>query len=175
MPRITWPRGIEALGSAVSQFFHPSKQIREKWPNEDNCCLTGVLVVGEGMRRVNRKEQMRYLMRLNDINNGTIFHIIKKSLRIDTAPVQPPSHARHVHKILLLCLARSQPRPFVWLQCHCKHWRWSVITCNEGEDQAALPARHHSWQQQQASAREPAAASTRRGASSWHVGEAPVL
>jgi hypothetical protein len=41
------------------------------------------------MQHINRKEQMCYLMRINDYDNGTIFHIIKKNLRIDLAPAQP--------------------------------------------------------------------------------------
>jgi hypothetical protein len=73
----------------MAQFFHPSVRIREKWPNEDKRRLTGVLVTGEGKQRVNRKEHTSYLICINDFNDGTIFHIVKKNFRIDTAPAQP--------------------------------------------------------------------------------------
>ena len=65
------------------------------WPNNDKHHITGVLVVDEGMQHVNRKGQMCYLLCINDFDDGTIFHIVKKNFRIDTAPVQPfPSKAR---------------------------------------------------------------------------------
>jgi hypothetical protein len=73
----------------MARFFHPSARIREKWPNDDKRHLTGVLVAGEGKRGVHKKEQMCYLVRINDFDDGTIFHIIKKNFRVDTAPAQP--------------------------------------------------------------------------------------
>ena len=78
----------------MARFFHPSAHIRETRPNKVKRSLTGVLVTGEGKRRVNRKEHMCYLIRINDFNDGTVFHIYKKNFRIDMAPVQPfPSKA----------------------------------------------------------------------------------
>jgi len=48
--------GIGAVGSAKGRFFHPSAKVREKWPNQHQTIqLTGVLVVGKGTHRVNRK------------------------------------------------------------------------------------------------------------------------
>ena len=78
----------------MARFFHPSACIREKWPNEDKRHLTGVLMTEEGKRRVNGKEHMCYLIRINVFNDGTVFHIVKKNFRIGTAPAQPfPSEA----------------------------------------------------------------------------------
>jgi hypothetical protein len=94
MVQTTPPDGIGAVGSGMAQFFHPSMRIREKWLNEDKRRLTGVLVTGEGKRRVNRKEHMCYLIRINDFNDGTVFQVVNKNFRIDTAPAQPfPSKA----------------------------------------------------------------------------------
>ena len=73
----------------MARFFHPSARIREKWPNDDKRHLTGVLVAGEGKRRVHKKEQMCYLVRINDFDDVTILHIVKKNFRVDTAPAQP--------------------------------------------------------------------------------------
>ena len=80
----------------MAGFFHPSKRIRERWPNNDKCRLTGVLVTGEGMPRVQRKEQISYLVCINNFNNGTIFHIMKKNVKINTTPVQPFASKAHV-------------------------------------------------------------------------------
>ena len=94
MVRATHPGGIGALGSGMARFFHPSARIREKWPNDDKRRLTGVLVVGEGMRRVARKDQMCYLVRIDDIGEDVLLHIVKKNFKITEAPTEPfPSEA----------------------------------------------------------------------------------
>ncbi len=41
------------------------------------------------MYRVNRQEQMCYLVGINNIKDGTIFHIVKENFMIDLVPVQP--------------------------------------------------------------------------------------
>ncbi len=52
---------IGAEGSAFARFFHPSKNIRDKWPNgHDKLRLTEVLITGKGDHRVNRKSQTCY-------------------------------------------------------------------------------------------------------------------
>jgi hypothetical protein len=68
-----------ALVSATARFFHPSQRIKEKWPNDDKCHLTGVLVTGEGKWCINRKEQMCHLVRINDFDDSIVFHIVKKN------------------------------------------------------------------------------------------------
>ena len=83
MPQASYCAGIDALGSAKAHFFHPSKKIREKYPQDDKCHLDGVIVTGEGMRKVNQRQQDCYLMRINDFDDGMIFHNVKKNLRID--------------------------------------------------------------------------------------------
>lgn len=86
MTRLSLPGGVGASGSGMARFFHPSKKIREQWPNNEKRRLTGVLVTGEGMRHVNKKEQMCYLVRIPEIDDGTIFHIVKKNFKVDVAP-----------------------------------------------------------------------------------------
>jgi hypothetical protein len=83
------PGGIGAIGSAMARFFHPSKKIRAQWPHDEKRRLTGVLVIGEGVRRVNRKEQMCYIVRIPEIDDGSTFHIIKKIFKVDSAGPQP--------------------------------------------------------------------------------------
>jgi hypothetical protein len=67
----------------MARFFHPSAKIREKWPQNDKQRLFGVLVMGEGIRRVQHKDQMCYLV------DSTIFHIVKKNFKILGAPAIP--------------------------------------------------------------------------------------
>ncbi len=70
----------------MAWFFHPDKKIREKWPNNEKQCLTGVLVIGEGKPHVNKKEHMCYLVCIPEINDGSTFHIVKKNFKVDIAP-----------------------------------------------------------------------------------------
>ena len=94
MPRLSLLGGIGAVGSAMAHFFHPSEHIRAKWPNDDKRRLTGVLVVGGGMRCVARKEQMCYLVRIDNIGEDVVLHIVKKNFKITVAPTEPfPSEA----------------------------------------------------------------------------------
>jgi hypothetical protein len=82
----------------MARFFHPSAKIREKWPQNNKRRLFGVLVTGEGIRRVQHKNQMCYLVRIPEINNSTIFHIVKKNFKILSAPAIPfESEALAVH------------------------------------------------------------------------------
>jgi hypothetical protein len=89
MPQRAIPGGIGVGGSAMARFFHPSAKIREQWPQNDKRRLTNVVVMGEGVMRIRNKDQMCYLVRINEINDGTIFHIAKKNFKIDTAPAVP--------------------------------------------------------------------------------------
>jgi hypothetical protein len=41
------------------------------------------------MWQVQKEEQMCYLVHINNFNDGSIFHIVKKNLKIDTTPAQP--------------------------------------------------------------------------------------
>ena len=54
------PAGIGAIGSTKARFFHPSDKIRAKWPNDNKRQLVNVLVIGEGQRFVNKKNQWCY-------------------------------------------------------------------------------------------------------------------
>ena len=89
MPQRSIPGGVGAIGSSMARFFHPSQKIREKWPHEERRRLAGVLVTGEGIWRVHHKDQMCYLVRINDINDSTIIHIVKRNLRIESPPAIP--------------------------------------------------------------------------------------
>ena len=80
--------GIGATGSAMARFFHPSKKVRERWPHDEKRRLTGVLVIGEAMRKVNKKEHMCYLVRIPEIDDGSTFHIVKKNFKVEIAPPQ---------------------------------------------------------------------------------------
>ena len=48
-----------------------------------------MLVVGEGVRRVQHKDQMCYLVRIGDINHSTLFHISKKNFKVTPSPLVP--------------------------------------------------------------------------------------
>jgi hypothetical protein len=54
--------------------------------------------MGEGIRRVQHKNQMCYLVRIPEINKSTIFHIVKKNFKVLSAPEIPfKSEAPAVH------------------------------------------------------------------------------
>ena len=72
----------------MARFFHPSKKIREQWPHDEKRRLTGVLVVGEGKRHVNKKEHLCYLVRIPEVDDGTTFYIVKKNFKVEVAPPQ---------------------------------------------------------------------------------------
>ncbi len=86
MVRTSLSGGIRATGSAMARFFHPSKKIRENWPHNEKLRHTGVLVVGEGNHHVNRKEHLCYLVCIPEIDDGSIFHIVKKNFKVEVAP-----------------------------------------------------------------------------------------
>ena len=74
---------IGAKGSGQVRFFHLSKHIRAQWPNEhQKIGLADVLIVGKGMHKVNRQEQLCYECRIQEINNGVIFHITCKNFKV---------------------------------------------------------------------------------------------
>ena len=82
--------GIGAIGSAKGRFFHPSAKVREKWPNQHQTIrLTGVLVVGKGTHRVNRKDQLCYECRIPEIDDNTVFHICVGNFKVEEAPSTP--------------------------------------------------------------------------------------
>ena len=82
--------GIGAVGSAKARFFHPGAKIGEQWPNtHGQMRLSGVLLVGKGVHRVNRKTQMCYECRIPEIDNSTIFHIVCNNFKVETLPSTP--------------------------------------------------------------------------------------
>ena len=83
------PRGVGAVGSAMARFFHPGKPIRDKWPHDEKRRLTGVLVTGETTRRIGKKEQSCYVVRIMEIDDSTQFFIVKKNFKVEQAPTTP--------------------------------------------------------------------------------------
>ena len=84
------PAGIGAVGSASARFFHPSNHIREKWPNDHSKKrLSGVLILGQGERVINRKMQKTYECRIPELDNGVVYHIVRRNLRLDVASPDP--------------------------------------------------------------------------------------
>jgi hypothetical protein len=88
MPRKALLGGIGAVGSAMARFFHPSKKIHDTWPQDDKRRVEGVLVVDEGIRKIRHKDQMCYLVRINEIEN-IIFHIAKRNFKVTAAGALP--------------------------------------------------------------------------------------
>ena len=82
--------GIGALGSYQAMFFHPSAKIREKWPNDNKRLrLERVVVTGKELFHISRKNQVAYICRIPDIDDGIEFHICANNFRVDQEPVQP--------------------------------------------------------------------------------------
>ena len=82
--------GISAKGSVKARFFHPSDHIHAQWPNEhQKIWLADVLLVGKGMHKFNRREQLCYKCRIPEIDNGVIFHITCKNFRVETDGATP--------------------------------------------------------------------------------------
>ena len=80
------PGDIGAKGYAQAIFFHPSQHICEKWPNEHRTQrVLEVLLVGKGIHRVNRKDQLCYECRIPAID-VTVFHICRGNSKIEEAP-----------------------------------------------------------------------------------------
>ena len=71
-----------------ARFFHPSKKIRDKWPQDDKRRLKGVLVVDKGIWKIRHKDQMCYIVRINKVEN-IFFHISKKNFKVTTAADVP--------------------------------------------------------------------------------------
>ena len=50
---------------------------------------SGRALVGKGMHKVNRREQLCYKCRIPEIDNGVIFHITCKNFRVETVGATP--------------------------------------------------------------------------------------
>jgi len=48
-----------------------------------------VLVVGKGVHRVNRKDQVSYECRMSEIDDSIIFHIVCNNFKVETSPSTP--------------------------------------------------------------------------------------
>ena len=82
--------GIGALGSAQARFFHPSTNIREKWPNDHKRLrLERVFVTGKELFCISRKDQVANKCCISKIDDRSEFNIYANNLRVDQEPVQP--------------------------------------------------------------------------------------
>ena len=82
--------GIGALGSDQARFFHPIAKIRDKWPNyHKRLRLERVVVTGQELFRISRRDQLAYKFHIAEIDNGSKFHICANSFQVDQDPVQP--------------------------------------------------------------------------------------
>ncbi len=82
--------GIGAKGSAKARFFHPGQNIRDKWPNQHQTIrVSEALIVGKGVHRVNRKDQMCYECRLAEIDDNTVFHIVCNNFKVEVEGATP--------------------------------------------------------------------------------------
>ncbi len=89
MPSKSHPGGEGAIGSAIARFFHPSKPIRDKWPDFKKKRLTGVVILGRGERRISRKlVPNAYKVRIPEIE-GEEFFIHPSNFRVDTPCPDP--------------------------------------------------------------------------------------
>ena len=86
MPQTALLGGVEAVGSAMARFFHPSKKICDTWPQDDKLRVKGVLVVDKGIQKIHHKDQMCYLVCINEIEN-IIFHIVKRNFKVTAASI----------------------------------------------------------------------------------------
>ena len=82
--------GVGAKGSAKARFFHPGEAIRKRWPNQHQTIrVSDALVVGKGVHRVNRKDQLCYECRLAEIDDNTIFYIVCNNFKVDVEGAAP--------------------------------------------------------------------------------------
>ena len=89
MPRTSHRGGIGAVGSTMARFFHPSKPIRDRWPHNKKRRLTDVLVTGEATRRIGKKDQKCYKVRIAEINDGTEFFVAKHNFKVEQVLATP--------------------------------------------------------------------------------------
>jgi hypothetical protein len=73
----------------MAQFVHPSQPIRDKWPHDQKRHLTSVLVTGEAMHTIAKKDQMCYKVCIMEINDCTEFFIVKKNFKVEQRPTIP--------------------------------------------------------------------------------------
>ena len=61
-----------------------------------------VLVTGEVMRPVRHKQQLCYLVRIQEIDDGTEFYTVKRNFKVDLPPPLLPLRVRHLRQQLHL-------------------------------------------------------------------------
>jgi len=48
--------------------------------------ITGLIIIGEERKVVNKREQLCYTLRAESVDDGTIFHVVKKNFSVQVAP-----------------------------------------------------------------------------------------
>jgi hypothetical protein len=82
--------GRGALGSAKACFFHPRKPIRDYLKHEyDKAVLYNVLIIDKKEVRINKKAQMAYECRINEIDEANVFSIVCRNLKVMQAGITP--------------------------------------------------------------------------------------
>jgi hypothetical protein len=95
------PGGIGAKGSACARFFHPGQNIRDQWPNTHRTHrVSDALVVGKGIYRVQKKDQLCYECRIPDIDDNTIFHIVCRNFKVEDAAATPFDDERPLEAVV---------------------------------------------------------------------------
>ena len=69
--------GVGAKCHVLTRFLHPSKLVRDKYPNIDKGHRTTVVLVGIETKLVNRKDQQCYTFRSEDFPNA-VLHAVKR-------------------------------------------------------------------------------------------------
>ncbi len=78
MVRKTHRGGIGAIGLANASFFHPSEQIRAKFPNTwKKEHLTNCTIICDGIQRVNQRDQHCYFVNVEGFD--CVLHIVAKN------------------------------------------------------------------------------------------------
>ena len=81
--------GIGTLGSSQARFFHPSANIREKWPNNHKRLrLERLVLTGKDLFRILQRGQLAYKCRIAEIDDGSELHICANNFQVDQDPVQ---------------------------------------------------------------------------------------
>jgi hypothetical protein len=56
------------------------------WSTEEQCRITGAVIIGEGERRVGQRQQICYLVTILEFGEEVTFHIVKKNFQVNVNP-----------------------------------------------------------------------------------------
>ena len=82
--------GRGALGSAKARLFHPRKPICNYLKHDyHKAMLPDVLIVDKKEVRINKKAQMAFECRINEIDEANVFSIVCHNLKATQAGITP--------------------------------------------------------------------------------------